>query len=128
MKNYNSANLSYSESSDPESLPDSEHIKMAKKSLSRELIPGQPSFQVYTDSELRSLEGAAEMSDVMKNRLCQSTIANMISSTQNLKVPRYPSFQEVETVSIHLTKIYPALLKNDSHVCIHLILIFSTLI
>ena len=91
-----------------------DHFKVARKLV---LVPETPKFQLYTDSEIRTLEGANEMSEAMKNGQCQCTISNMISTTQNLKSPRYPTFQEVENLAVHLVKIYPSLLQDRSHVC-----------
>ena len=69
----------------------------------------KPNFQIYTDDEMRLVEGRETMSDALQRRLVQSTIANMISTTQQLTKQRYPTFAELYEVANHLCKIYPAL-------------------
>ena len=95
------------------------HLSIAtkKKNVLTEEVP---TFQVYTDAELKLLEGKDTMSSAVEGRLVQSAVANMISSTQNLTSSRYPTFPEIEKMSTHLCEIYPALKRSESHVSMSL--------
>lgn len=82
------------------------HFKLAAK---KKFCIEKPNFQLYSDEELKAVEGKESMSPSLQNRLVQSTVANMISGTHQLSTPRYPSFQELAEAARHLCEIYPAL-------------------
>ena len=92
------------------------HVSIARKCKKKLIIEASPEFQIYTDSESQQVEGKLGMASNLITRLIQSSIANMISSTQNLLTPRYPTFLEVEKMSAHLRQLYPALLHDGTHV------------
>lgn len=63
---------------------------------------GNPEFIPYTDPELKMMEGKENPPSVaLQQRLCQCTISNMVSATQNLDEPRYPTLLEVKEVPKH---------------------------
>ena len=79
-----------------------------------------PTFQIYADSELDAVKEQETMSNALQQRLCQSTIANMISTTMALDLPRYPTKQEVKDMTAHLASVYPGNKHEGKDVCIFL--------
>ena len=88
-------------------------------SSAKKLVTEAPTFQVYTDSELELLKGSTDMmSSALQQRLCQSTMANMITATMSLNVARYPTKQEIQDMASHLAIIYPGVKHEGSHVSV----------